>query len=358
MAGTFGRSPRDLIQELRENAARFGFFQAVRIFILGTPRRRGERATLPPKLRFRTLTSLAFPASELTQYRPAPPQETPDGEPVAGIAIPPQEPDELTVTFMGMTGPSGVLPRFYTELLIDRQRLYRDNTAHAFFDLFSHRIISLFYSAWRKYRFWVNVEEGDRNGFTRNLLDFTGLGAENLRKRLGTKETAGAAEELFAYYAGLLAQKPISAQAISTLVEGFFGVRTEIIQFVGQWIEVPLPEQTRPGISSCNLGTSFFAGDRIWDRQTKISMRLGPMRRHQFQRMLPGGQDAEILRALVHFMLGHGLACDVTMVLDRRDSRPPLLNQEQPLVLGGDVWLAGTYLPRNDLDQMSYRLLQ
>jgi type VI secretion system protein ImpH len=355
MAGAFGRSPRDLIKELRENASRFGFFQAVRLFVLAA-RRRGDRAPLPAGLRFRTLTSLAFPASELTEYRPTPrPTSGPDGE--AETASDAPEEGELTVTFMGLTGPSGALPRFYTELLIERQRQH-DGGAHAFFDLFSHRAISLFYSAWRKYRYWLSVEEGERDGFTRNLLDFSGLGAESLRKRLGTAEMAGAAEELFAYYAGLLAQKPVSAQAIGTILEGFFEVRTEILQFVGQWIEIPQTEQTRTGKSACNLGTSFFAGERIWDRQTKISLRMGPMRRRQFERMLPGGEEAEILKALVHFTVGHGLACDVTMVLDHRDATAPLLKQSRKLILGGNMWLLGDDLPENDLDQMSYRLLQ
>ncbi|WP_255992279.1 type VI secretion system baseplate subunit TssG [Chitinolyticbacter albus] len=348
MASAFGRSPRDLTQELQQDATRFGFFQSVRLLTLAAQHRGEKRRTpLPAKLRFRTIASLAFPPSELTRYRPVNPEAL-DAE---------NERDEMTVAFMGLTGPSGVLPRSYTELLVERRQFHRDTGAHAFFDLFSHRAIALFYGAWRKYRYWLAVEGGEQDGFTRYLLDLSGLGLGRLRERLGTEETAGVSESLFIHYAGLLSQKPLSAQAMVTLIEGFFGVHTELAQFVGQWIDVPPEEQTQLGNGACELGLSAFAGERIWDRQTKMQLRMGPMRRKHFERLLPGESGAEALQALVQFMVGHGLACDVTLVLDKRDVPKPRLNAEQALLLGGNAWL-NTTPPKQDPDQMNYKLLQ
>ncbi|UXY14564.1 type VI secretion system baseplate subunit TssG [Chitiniphilus purpureus] len=348
MAGAFGRSPRDLTAELAADATCYGFFQGVRLLSLAA-NRRGEkrRGPLPAKLRFRTVASLAFPPSELVRYRPI---ETP------GDQVEPSC-DEMTVAFMGLTGPSGVLPTPYTELLIERRQYYRDTAAHAFFDLFSHRAVALFYGAWRKYRYWLAVEGGEQDGFTRYLLDLSGLGLARLRERLGADDTAGIDETLFIHYAGLLSQKPLSAQAMVTLIEGFFGVRTELAQFVGQWIDVPPQEQTRLGAGACELGLSAFAGERIWDRQTKMQLRLGPMRRRHFDNLLPGKPGADALDALMQFMVGHGLACDVTLVLDKRDVPKPRLEPGQPLLLGGNVWLNSTP-PAAHPDQMCYRLLQ
>ncbi|GAA5787047.1 type VI secretion system protein [Chitiniphilus shinanonensis] len=347
MAGALGRSPRDLNAELVRDTYRFGFFQGVRLLSLAA-NHRGEkrRGPLPARLRFRTVASLSFPASELTRYQPADPEAL-DAE---------HGRDEMTVAFMGLTGPSGILPRAYTELLMERRQFHRDTGAHAFFDLFSHRAMALFYGAWRKYRYWLAVESGDQDGFTRYLLDLSGLGLARLRERLGTTETAGVDESLFIHYAGLLSQKPLSAQAMVTLIEGFFGVHTEMAQFVGQWIDVPVEEQTRLGAGACELGLSAFAGERIWDRQTKMQLRLGPMRRKHFDHLLPGKPGAEALDALMQFMVGHGLACDVTLVLDRRDVPKPRLAADQPLLLGGNVWLNGTP-PDAHPDQMNYRLL-
>ena len=53
---------------------------------------------------------------------------------------------------MGLTGPSGVLPRIYTEQLIARQVQQRDRSAQDFFDLFNHRLVALFWLAWAKHR--------------------------------------------------------------------------------------------------------------------------------------------------------------------------------------------------------------
>jgi type VI secretion system protein ImpH len=349
MAGPFWRKPRDLIAELARNAPQFGFFQAVRLLALDARHYGVKRSgPFPARLRFRTDASLAFPASEVCGYRPVDP-DAPETERE-------QMRDEMTVAFMGLTGPNGALPHPYTEMLAGRRQLCRDTGLHAFLDIFSHRSIALFYGAWRKYRYWLAVEDKETDGFTRNLLDFAGVGLGNLRRRIGVEETAGIEERMFAFYAGLLSQKPLSAQAMVTVIEGFFGVPAKLEQFVGQWNEVAPHEQSMLGGEVCELGLSAFAGDRIWDRQTRIRLRLGPMRREKFDRLLPGNAGAQALRSLVHFMAGHNLACDVVLALDRRDVPAPRLD-DGALLLDGNIWL-NTEAPENDPDDMRYRLLQ
>ena len=57
------------------------------------------------------------------------------------------------VNFMGLTGPDGVLPLYYT--VRGGTRPGRRHGVRDFLDIFNHRIISLFYQAWEKYRFTV-----------------------------------------------------------------------------------------------------------------------------------------------------------------------------------------------------------
>ena len=90
---------------------------------------------------------------------------------------------------MGLTGPSGVLPRHYSELLYKIQRDAKGLEKHAlrdWLDCFNHRLVSLFYRAWEKYRFTIPFERGEYNGpepdpFTNSLYCLIGLGARPLR---------------------------------------------------------------------------------------------------------------------------------------------------------------------------------
>ncbi|WP_297575292.1 type VI secretion system baseplate subunit TssG [uncultured Deefgea sp.] len=338
MASSSRRSPRHLDNEIHADPSQYRFFQAVRILNLSAKKRKEKRNPLPEKLRFRTLANLAFPASEMTRYRAL---ETQDGVL-----------NELEVAFMGLTGPSGVLPTSYTELLIERRQQFRDPTLHAFLDIFSHRSIALFYGAWKKYRFWLQVENGEQDGFSRNLLDLGGMGLGALRAQMGQDFLQN--ESLFIYFAGLLSQKPMSSQAITTLIEGFFGFRAELVQFAGQWMNLPESEQTQLGGAFCELGVSAFAGDRVWDRQTKVNLRLGPLRLAQFNALQPDNAGAQALRALLKFCLGHGLACDVTLILDRRDVPSLKLVSDQQIRLGGSCWMGEL---AQDPSDMAYCLL-
>src|SRR6202040_296448 len=88
--------------------------------------------------------SLNFPPSQIYEV-----QKQPDAPPL------------MTVTFMGLTGPSGILPRHYTEMLIRLDRESRTAERYIlrnWLDLFNHRLVSLFYRAWEKYRFPISYE--------------------------------------------------------------------------------------------------------------------------------------------------------------------------------------------------------
>jgi type VI secretion system protein ImpH len=347
MAGTDRRSTRDLIEEIGKNGHRFGFFQAVRLLALAA-RGEGQASPLPSGLRFGTPLSLGFPASEILDVAVREEKGLAVKEELSGEGASAEDEadkaDELalqmTVGFMGLTGPSGVLPTAYTELLIERRNFHRDTAAHQFIDLFVHRSVSLFYEAWRKHRFYLAYEAGERDGFTRNVLDLVGVGLKPLQSRL-QREEGGLPDIFLTYFAGMLSQKPISASNIAALVRGYFGVDAQIEQFVGQWVEVPLQEQTKLGQQSCVLGESAFAGERIWDRQNKVCVKLGPLKQDEFMNFLPGQPGAIALTELVQFCIGQTLACDLELMLDKA-SVPPLRlggGQDAAPRLGHAAWL-------------------
>lgn len=362
MARPDRRSARHLVDEILAEGPRFRFFQAVRLLALSTGAE-NTKAPIPASLRFSSPLTLAFQASEIASVRARnverrpigedQPTPSPAGQPTLAQEDPPLD---VSVAFMGLTGPSGVLPTPYTEMFIDRRYQFRDKTGHAFLDLFTHRAVSLFYQAWRKHRFYLPYEAGSSDGFSRNLLDIVGVGLRHLQERLAANGT-GIPDRFLIHYAGLLAQKPIPAVNIAALVRGFFAVEASVESFVGQWIHLPPVEQSALDGRPCLLGQSAFVGERVWERQNKLHLRLGPLEQAQFARFLPGQPGLLGLRELVQFCVGLTLDCDVTLILKRNDVPTPLLAKDsEPPRLGYSLWL-NSRPARDDPDDARFALL-
>jgi type VI secretion system protein ImpH len=303
MASEDRRGDPGLARSLIEAPQRFDFFQAVRL------RRQMTAGTtvgdVSDVVRFRTRLSLEFPASAIHDLR----WFTDDGA---------SRPPEMTVSFMGLTGPSGVLPRHYTELLIERAVRYKDHTAHAFFDLFNHRLIALFYQAWEKYHFFVAYERGDRETFTRYILDLVGLGTNGLQNRLREGDQ-GMPDQALGYYGGLTAQRPHGATALAAILRDYFGTEVEVEQCRGRWLVIAPSDRTRLGLVHCALGNGAVLGHRVWDRQSSFRVRLGPLPKAQFDQLLPNGMAFLALVRFVRFFVGPALDFDIQLVLRRED---------------------------------------
>ncbi len=296
---------RLLPQRLSETPQEFRFFQAVRLFQLASGKEGAVGRFSNPAdeaVRFAAHQSLGFPASQIQD-----------------IEFREDAPPKMTVNFMGLTGPVGELPVFYTAYVIQRNRL-RDHTLADFLDLFNHRIISLFYRSWEKYRFAVPYERGEVAGLTHNLLDIAGLGTPGLRDRQPVDDRA------FIYYAGLLSQKPRSAQGLKQMLEDYFDVEVEVVQFVGSWRPLDpemlcrLVDEESEGSESTMLGGGAVAGDEVWDPQSAVRLRLGPMSLVKYLEFLPDGAAFPKLQAMCRFYAGQDIDFEVQLVLRREEA--------------------------------------
>lgn len=313
---------RALEESLREEPAVYGFFQAVHLLERLRPDRAAVGEFADPAeeaVRFSVNPSLAFPPSEIHSL----------DLPAEGVA-------RMSVNFLGLTGPQGVLPHHYSLLVTERSRA-RDTALREFLDLFHHRLLSLFYQAWKKYRFTVSYENREPDRLTEHLLDLAGLGLEASRGFLPV------ADEALVFYLGLLAPQQRSAVALEQMLEDFFGVPVEVQQFVGAWYGVSdhdqcrLQEQDGP---SGALGMGTVVGDEIWDPQSRVRLRLGPMRRAQYERFLPTGSAYELLRKLVRFFSHDQLEFELQLVLAGQDIPSCVLGDEGSLQpLGWSTWI-------------------
>ena len=311
----------DLAARLHQDAPAFSFFQAVRLLHRMNPTRapvgRHERAE-DEAVRFRSLVSLAFPPSEIAEIQP------PAGD----------RPHEcVTVAFMGLAGPLGVLPTRYTALLADP--LTRSDTAAArdFLDIFNHRLISLFYRAWERYRPAVAFEARQADAFTRYLSGLIGIDAW----RAGFADQH---EMPMLFYAGLLSQRPRSASALEGILRDHFDVPVEVRQFEGEWVYPNTETLTSIGQDGQHnqLGVDAVLWERIWDPQARFRIRLGPLSWDQFCQFLPASEAHAELLALTRFVVGEEFSFDVQPVL-RAGEVPRFVLGGASARLGWSVWM-------------------
>ncbi len=315
---------KPLNQELFDEPYRFEFFQAVRLLEKIHPDRKAVGQDAMPQdeiVRFRSNVSFNFPASEIFKI-----EESID-------ELNDEKKLEMFINFMGMVGMSGVMPLPYTELVAARAR-YKDFSMWAFMDMFTHRMVSMFFRAWEKYRFPIGYERG-QDKFTSYLFDFVGLGTPGMRGRMSLED------ESLLPYSGLIAQKPHSSNALANILGDYFGVNAKVLQFFGQWLDLDTESITRLGSANSNLSRTAIIGTRIWEQQSKFRIILGAMSFKEFQAFLPNGSAHKPLKSIVRFMTGLEFDFDVRLVLQAKQVPGCILTtraMRRPM-LGWSSWL-------------------
>lgn len=318
----------EIEQLLRSEPSSFEFFQAVRLLDMLFPDRQPVGGFANPRqesVRFGANPDYTFPASQISQF------EWPEGE----------QP-RMRVNFMGLTGPMGLLPLYYSSLVRERIRAH-DTALRDFFDIFNHRSISLFYQAWEKYRFTIAYERGESDRFSHHLLDLLGLGTPGLRNRQPLPDDG------LLFYAGLLSPHARSAEALRQLLMDYFDVPVEIEQFVGAWHALDEDTQCRfTGTANYSeqLGFGAVVGDEVWDQQSGVRIRLGPLSLEQYRNFLPDGPAYEPLRALTRFFAGDELDFELELVLRKEEAPLCTLGEEGSTApqLGWLSWAISTPL--------------
>jgi type VI secretion system protein ImpH len=405
MASPSGRKKTSLIEMLSEEAYRFEFFQAVRLLRLLAMERqvgpsgeelgvetwesdpeRGEGqllsaevadATDPPRspegsrtsggprrpaysspvgedhspqdeiVRFRTHVSHSFPPGEIVSFR----QPDKLGESKVG------RPPEMVISFLGLVGPQGVLPRHYTQLVIDRVRR-KDHALRDFLDIFHHRLISLFYRAWEKYRVAIGYERAhyrtaeDSDLFLECLYAIVGLRTGHQRGRLRLSD------EVFLHYGGLFAHAPRNAVSLEQMLGDHFEIPVRIEQFQGEWLYLRREDQTRmpnardPEGRNNQLGMTALVGDRVWGVENRFRVRLGPLRYSQFLQFTPDGDRLVPICQLTRMFVGADMDFDIQPVLRAEETPECQLVAEGEVVpkLGWNTWLRGDPMARDPDD--------
>ncbi|MFN3160453.1 MAG: type VI secretion system baseplate subunit TssG [Rubinisphaera brasiliensis] len=264
---------------------------------------------------------------------------------------------KLETSAIGLTGPSGALPRHYTSLLLMRQKKH-DYAMARFFDLFNHRVTALFYRAWGKHRLPICYESAAVNprvtDTPTDLLNcLVGQGVPQLRGR------AQYPDQTLLMFAGLFSSVRRSAAGLQTILQTVLNAPVEVQQFCPHWLNLEPSERTRLGSGTAGrpahnqLGRSAICGERVFDLQSRFRITIQTRDYREFLSFLPERTKLTCVSELTRRFVGMEFDFDVQVVVPGKDVPVARLGtaamqttgtnkrveQSEPPRLGRNAWL-------------------
>ena len=300
MATGTGAGPDDLTHyaQLRAKPQIFHMFQALRVIEAqhaDRPRLGQSRRAAQDAVRLGQEAELAFPTSTIADFAPDK-----------------QGAMRLTNRAFGLFGPMGPLPLHLTEYARNRRRNDRDTTFLAFADMFTHRLMSLFYRAWAAGQPAPSFDRPEQDAFERKVAALSGYNAKALRGRDDMPDMAKR------HFAGHLASGTKTAEGLVSMLSAFFAAPVHLQQFVGCWLDLEPDDRWQLG-KPAGLGRSTSIGTRVWSRASKFRILVGPLCLADYKRLLPGRGSLERLEAIVRNHVGDALDWDVNLILRAAD---------------------------------------
>lgn len=271
---------------------------------------------------------------------------------IAALERPVAGPPRLGVRFLGLLGPQGPMPLHFTEYVRDRLHHHGDRTLAHFLDLFHHRLLSLFYRAWAQAQPVVHRDRPQDNRYAAWLRAAAGL---------PTRDPGVLAPDALTFQAGLLASRSRHPEAMLKVLRLYFRLPISFESNVGEWLAIEPTDRSRLGFArnraersmqpETRLGRSANAGCKVWDRQYRFRLHLGPLTVAQYRAFLPGGQAWPALQEWVRLLAGPTLRWDAQLELAANERPEPRLGRV--VQLGLTAWLGrsavGRYQARQHL---------
>ena len=242
----------------------------------------------------------------------------------------------VTGSLITLTGANGVLPNHYSETvaktLRDKNTVFKD-----FLDIFNHRVNSLMYRSWAKYRldtdkaYQANVEQ------YQSTID--------LMMSVFAGGAIGKTEPSDLYFSGLSYATTLSADKLSSIILELTGLQSEVIQFKGKWIEVSedqlsCAQSKSRGQQFNQLGVNTMLGRRCWDLSSGFEVELEVEDGQTFAGLMPDGETHQLLRKTIKNLVGENFEFNFKLkVKEAHCQRVRLSNERQGSKLGANAWM-------------------
>ncbi len=329
MASETGIQSSDLKRRLLEKPKRFSFFQAVQLIesLYDSQVKIGQSG--PPErevVRLRPGVGVSFPSSDIEDIKEYEEEETG------------QKKFLITTTFMGLYGTSSPLPTYYCEEVLEdeTENLNDDERSPTrdFLDIFHHRLLSLLYRCWLKYRYLFQFYPGGHDETSRRFLCLIGIDTE------GSNDNLPIAPIALMRFAGLISQIPHSGASLETILSAFFaGIPVGVVQCYPRWVVIPDDQRTRLGNQGCSLGEDAVMGAKMFDQMGSFRVRVGPLGKEEFQSFFPINKRYSQLVFLTRFFVEVALEFDIELILKAEDVSPAALGGDEPVYLGWNSWI-------------------
>jgi type VI secretion system protein ImpH len=263
------------------------------------------------RVRLRPSIQLSFPVADIESIEVLPATET----------------VQLTTTFLGLYGVDSPLPSSYPERLAQISQEDRGVRVRAFLDIFHHRLLSLLFRTWKKYRPVSGPDTGADEPLYRRLMalagfeDALGLGGDSAPHLWETR---------------LLVQRPPNAYGLESALRRRLGYPIQVEQLVRRWVAIPPDQRSRLGAANCGLGSTLVAGSRVEDCN-KIRIQVDADDYKMFLRLLPGEEDWNRIETTVRRYLRDPIDYDVEVKLPRECIVPCSLGNRESR-LGLSMW--------------------
>ncbi len=241
----------------------------------------------------------------------------------------------FVLNYLGLYGINSPLPRCYHEQVAIQQEVHGsgDIPLQNFLDIFNNRFYWLYYQAWKKYRYFLQLSDDPHNTTMQRLFAFIGKQPEKT-----TAHTAITPFKLM-QVSGLLSSRIRNKCGLIILLRSFFPLlKIDVQEFVPTMVPISdlpmLGSKKRP----IKLGENSILGRFMIDCMRRICLTIGPISFTEYLEFCAGGEKLKLLNQLMTLYLNDGIEYNVNFIV-KSEGILNLSCGNQRLKLGQNMWL-------------------
>lgn len=247
----------------------------------------------------------------------------------------------LNVFFFGLFGPNGPMPYHLTEKIFSRIDKKKRPAVQDFFNIFHHRLISLFYRAWANKEPTAQLDQGGKDRFQFYLGSIAGYGLPSLRERDTFSDYSKA------HFSGYLGGKIRHKEGLQNIILQLYGIQSNIIEFVGEWL--PVGKEHQCGLKNPKqLGINTSLGKNSWQSQYKFQVQLGPLSLNEYEKVLPGRKKLKLINDAIKNYMRDEIQWEIILLLKRPEIPMITIGKGKHGRLGWTSWLKTKSINNND----------